>query len=133
MAEAADGVDSWCEAESHGFGVYLICAESGGVDECSEADDWGGFDSCESELGDDSVLVGEGDDIGDGAEGCEGEEVDEGCTECGGDFVGVTVEGCDPPGEFVGDASAAEFAEGVFGIWASWVDDGVGVGHVGDV
>jgi len=43
------------------------------------------------------------------------------------------VEGGDAPGEFVGDACAAEFAEGVGGVWAAGVDDGVAIGHVVEV
>lgn len=43
------------------------------------------------------------------------------------------MEGRESPGEFVGDSGAAEFAEGVLRVWSPWVDDCVGVWHVGDV
>lgn len=75
MSEATDRVESWCEAESDGFCVDLVGVETGGGDECAESDDGGRFDSGETELGDDAVLVNEGDDVGDRAEGGEDEEV----------------------------------------------------------
>ena len=83
------------------------------MDKGAEALDGSGFNFGESKLCDGAVFVDEGDDIGDCAQGGEGEEVQEGGAEVGGDGLGVAVEGGDAPGEFVGDACAAEFAEGV--------------------
>jgi len=85
VSESSDGVEAGGEAEADGFGVDLVGVEIGGVDECVEALDGGGFDFGEAELGDGAVFVDEGDDIGDGAQGGEGEEVQEGCAELWGD------------------------------------------------
>lgn len=40
------------------------------------------------------------------------------------------MEGCESPSEFVRDSGAAEFSEGVGGVWSSWMDDGEGIGYV---
>ena len=85
VSESSDGVEAGGEAEADGFGVDLVGVEIGGVDECVEALDGGGFDFGQAELGDGAVFVDEGDDIGDGAQGGEGEEVQEGGAELWGD------------------------------------------------
>jgi len=97
-----------------------------------DTDEGAGFESGEAEACDDAVFADEGDDVGDDAEGGEGEEVEEEFACVGGDARGACGEGAEAPGELVGDGGAREIAEGVGGVWAARVDDGVGGGEIVD-
>jgi len=88
-------------------------------------------------VGEDAIFVDEGDDIGDDAHGDEREEFDEQGAHAFGDAGLAAPCGADAPCEFVGNARAAEFAEGICAAGQAWVDECEGLGEffacVGDI
>src|SRR3954469_18676433 len=67
-------------------------------------------------MGEGAVFAVEGDDVGDGAEGGEGGGFEEIIFEGLGDFGAAGIYLADCPGEFEGDAGAAEVGGGIGGI-----------------
>ena len=132
VAHPAAGVEARAEDEPDLLGVDGLVEQVGGREQGAEASEIGCADVLEAEGGDDAVLVDERDDVGDGAEGGEGKQVEEDGADLGADAISPGSQRRDAPGEFEGDARAAELAEGVGGLAVdadARVDDGVGVGE----
>ncbi len=136
VAHATGGVDAWREGEADGGGVEFLSAFAvviaGGDDEGFESGEAGAGELGEAVFDEDAVFTGEWDDVGDGAEGGEGGEFEEEVAVDVVDAFGVAEFLGDGPGEFEGDAGAAEVGVGVGGeAGEAGVDDEVGIGESG--
>ncbi len=132
MAETADGVEAWAEAEADVGGVNTF-VQLGFFAEGADADDGAAGDLLEAEAGDDAILAQERDDVGDDAHGGEGEQFDQQGAERRADLVAAAGECGQSPRKLVRDASAAKVWER---IWRATgrqrVHEGEGFGQIGD-